>query len=95
MSKVKIAQIIEWDDALPLEEQSYLAQAWFNQNVQDKITFYDDEKGKVKPTRDKFGRPEKWVIDLPECTVELKWNFQKKGSSDWTKAKDTVTLKMK
>lgn len=93
--KLKIAEVIEWDDSLPLEEQSYLAQAWFNQNVQNKITFYDDEKDKVKPTKDKFGRPEKWVVDLPKCTVELKWNFQKKESADWTKEKDTVTLKMK
>ncbi len=93
--KVKIAETIEWDDALPLEEQSYIAQAWFNQNVQDKITFYDDEKEKVKPTRDKFGRPEKWVVDLPEHVVELTWNYQKKESSDWTKGKDTVTLKLK
>lgn len=93
--KVKIAETIEWDDTLPLEEQSYLAQAWFNQNVQSKLTIYDDEKEGVKPKFDKYGRPEKWVVDLPTCTVELKWNYQKKDSTEWTKNKDSVTLKIK
>lgn len=92
--KLKIAETIEWDDALPFEEQSYLAQAWFNQNVQSKMSVYND-RGGAKLTRDKFGRPSAWVVDLPECTVEVKWNFQKKESADWTKGKDTVILKMK
>lgn len=92
--KIKVAEVIEWDDTLPVEEQSPMAQAWFMENVQSKITFDDDQKG-IKPKFDKYGRPEKWVVDLPTCTVELKWNYQKKDSSEWTKGKDSVSLKIK
>jgi hypothetical protein len=92
--KIKVAEVIEWDDTLPVEEQSPMAQAWFMENVQSKITFYDDQKG-IKPKFDKYGRPEKWVVELPTCTVELKWNYQKKDSSEWTKGKDSVSLKIK
>lgn len=92
--KVKIAEVIEWDDTLPVEEQSPLAQAWFMENVQSKLTIYDNQEG-IKPKFDKYGRPAKWVVDLSTCTVELKWNYQKKDSSEWTKGKDSVSLKMK
>lgn len=92
--EVKIAEVIEWDDTLPVEEQSPLAQAWFMENVQSKLTIYDNQEG-IKPKFDKYGRPEKWVVDLSTCTVELKWNYQKKDSSEWTKGKDSVSLKMK
>lgn len=92
--KLKIAEVIEWDDTLPVEEQSPLAQAWFMENVQSKLTIYDNQEG-IKPKFDKYGRPEKWVVDLPSCTVELKWNYQKEKSTEWTKGKDSVTLKIK
>ena len=92
--KLKIAQTIEWDDALPLEEQSFLTQAWFTENVSRKLTIYDDQQG-VKLKKDHYGRPELWLVDLPDFTVEVKWNFQKKESADWTKGRDTVTIKPK
>ena len=92
--KIKIAEVVEWDDALPLEEQSMMAQAWYNENVQSKLTVYDDEKG-VKPKRDKYGRPELWVVDTPTATFEVKWNFHKKESADWTKGKTEIKIKKK
>lgn len=91
---IKIADTVEWDDKLGFEEQSPMAQAWFLQNVQDKLNLCTDGNGN-EPTRDKYGRPDYWVIDLPDFSVTVKWNYQKAESSDWTKAKDTITFKIK
>ena len=83
---------IKWDETKSFEEQDAVAQAWFQKNVGEKMGF-SQEKGKQVPTFDKNGRPESWKVVAGNFEFEVRRNYQRKESSDWTKGKDTITVK--
>ena len=85
---------IQWDETKSFEEQDAVAQVWFQKNVGEKMGF-NEETGKTKPVMDSNGRPQSWKIktDDQKYEVEVKWNYQKKNSSDWSKGRDTITIK--
>jgi hypothetical protein len=83
---------IQWDETKGFDEQDMLAQVWFQKNVGEKMGF-SKEEGKEVPTFDKNGRPENWKIQAGNFEFEVRWNYQRKESSDWSKGRDTITVK--
>ena len=84
--------IIKWDETKSFEEQDAVAQAWFQKNVGEKMGF-SKEEGKEVPKFDKNGRPENWKIQVGNFEFEVRWNYQRKESSNWSKGRDTITVK--
>ena len=41
----------------------------------------------------KNSRPEYWKIPVGNFEFEVRWNYQRKESSDWSKGRDTITVK--
>ena len=83
---------IQWDETKSFEEQDAVAQAWFQKNVGEKMGF-TKEDGKELPTFDKNGRPQSWKVVVGQFEFDVRWNYQRKESSDWSKGRDTITIK--
>ena len=87
-----VLDTIQWDETKAFDEQDMVAQAWFQKNVGEKMGF-SKEDGKQVPAFDKNSRPEYWKIPVGNFEFEVRWNYQRKESSDWSKGRDTITVK--
>jgi hypothetical protein len=61
----KINDTISFDEGVELNLQNDAFKAWFNENIQPKITFCDGKNGTVQTcsTFDEFNRPSIWTFD--------------------------------
>lgn len=72
---------IYWDTESEIQSES--AQSWLFKLRQTEAT---------KLIKDNYGRPCKFIWELPECTVIVEKEFVYKESSDWTLHKDNITV---
>ena len=81
----KINDTISFDEGIELNLQNTDFIAWFNENIQRKITFCDGNYDKVKTctTLDNNGRPDTWVF--PELTVQAEYFTQESNKLDLNK----------
>jgi hypothetical protein len=67
----KINDTISFEEGVELGLQNTDFIAWFNSNIQPKITFADGKNGTSQTcsTFDEFGRPNTWIFDNMTVTA--------------------------
>jgi len=83
-----ITDKIQFDETLPLSQQSAEFQAWFNKNVNSKI----NDKTEIKEV-DGFKRPALYSVLADGFIVEVKHIYKNDSQNDWGCSDFKVNIK--
>lgn len=83
-----ITDKIQFDEALPLSQQSAEFQAWYNKNVNSQI----NDKTEIKAV-DEYKRPAQYSVLHDGFIVEVKPIYKTDSQSDWGCSDFQITVK--